>query len=103
MTHSKDEPKGHEHGHGHEADKPQKAPDTDAPNTPETPVFEGRSGALALALRARNVPVIAAEDVGDTAVKLTVQTATGEAVYELDGPQTDLEVALALFHQKGVV
>jgi len=64
------------------------------------PVFEGRSGALALALRARNIDVQAAEDLGDTGVKLTVGTVTGPQVYDLEGRDATFDVALAILGGK---
>ena len=46
--------------------------------------YGGRSGQIAAYLRSFNVPVLAAEDVGDTAVRITVEPKGGGAplVYE---------------------
>jgi hypothetical protein len=68
-----------------------------APVIVPDPVFEGRSGRLAVALRARNINVVAAKDIGDTGAKLTIGTPTGDRVYELEGRYADFFVALAVF------
>jgi hypothetical protein len=64
------------------------------------PVFEGRSGALAVALRARNINVVAAEDAGDDGVKLTVEGPTGLREIELEGRDASFDVALAILGGK---
>jgi hypothetical protein len=81
------------------AEKPVVAETTEAV-APVEPVFEGRSGALAIALRARNIDVQAAEDLGDTGVKLTVGTVTGLQVYDLEGRDATFDVALAILGGK---
>lgn len=46
--------------------------------------YGGRSGQIAARLRALNVPVVRAEDIGDTGVRLTIDSRTGGAplIYE---------------------